>query len=123
MIALSREQRRGFRKRQADDIRSRADQPLDKCAGEALDRIAARLAAPFAARKISLDLVARQAFEPDPGLDQPSPRRADPVQRKARIHAMAAARQEVEARLRLVEGLAFRQEPQADSQPPYLPRA
>jgi len=73
MIAVAREQRRGFGERQADDIGIRADQPLDECAGEALNRIAAGLPAPFAAGEICLDFAARQALEPEARLDQPPP--------------------------------------------------
>ena len=72
MIAVASEQRRGFGERQADDIGIRADQPLDECAGEALNRIAAGLPAPFAAGEICLDFAARQALEPEARLDQPA---------------------------------------------------
>ncbi len=91
-------------------------QPLDEGAGKALDRVAAGLAAPLAARKIGVDLIGRQALEPEPGLDQPAPNRAAAGdQRKTRENPMTTAGQEIEAGLRLVARLALRQDAQADA--------
>ena len=78
MIAFAAEQRSRFGQRQADDVGVGADQPNCKRACKPLDRIAARLAAPFAARQIGFDLIPRQALESKPGLDQPAPDGAAP---------------------------------------------
>ena len=69
-IALAGEERHRLVERQADDVGVGADQPDDEAAGEALDGIAARLAAPFAGGEVAVDVLARQALEADPGLDQ-----------------------------------------------------
>src|SRR5690606_10192549 len=58
--ALARQQRRHLRERQADDIRVRADDLLHKAAGEALDRVAAGLAAPLARGDVALDVLRRE---------------------------------------------------------------
>ena len=73
-IAFAGEQRGGFGERKADDVGVRADEPLNESAGEALDRVTAGLAAPFAASEIGLELLARQALEPEARLDQAAPR-------------------------------------------------
>jgi hypothetical protein len=116
MIALAAEQRDRFGQRQADDVGVGADQPLDEGAGEALNRVAAGLAAPFAACQIGVDFTGRQALEPEPGLDHAAPYGSAPGdQRKASEDPMAPAGQEIEARLRLVARFAFRQDAQTDA--------
>src|SRR5208282_1948049 len=116
IIAFAGEQRRSFSERKADDVRVGADEPLNERAGEALDRITAGLAAPFAALEISLELAAGQALEPEARLDQAAPRRAARGdKRKAGVDAMGAAGEELEACLRFVSRFAFRQDPPADA--------
>ena len=60
-IALARQQRRGLVERQADDVGVGADDLDDEGAGDALHRIAAGLAAPFAGGEIGLDVLAPTA--------------------------------------------------------------
>ncbi len=69
-IALAGQQRHGLGERQADHIGVGAHQLHHEGAGKALDGIAAGLAAPFAGGEIGLDILARQALEAHPGLDQ-----------------------------------------------------
>ena len=73
VIAFAGKQRGCFAERQADDVGIGANEALDECACEALDRIAAGLAAPFAALEIGLELAAGQALQPKARLDQPPP--------------------------------------------------
>ena len=62
-------QSHGFIERQADDGGMRTRQHTDECLGAALDGIAAGLAAPFVAGDVAVDILARQAFETQLGLD------------------------------------------------------
>src|SRR3546814_9033048 len=57
------EQRAGFKDRQPDDIRMAARQKAHETFGTALDRIAAGLAHPLAARHIPVDLGLGEPFE------------------------------------------------------------
>ena len=61
----------GLVERQADDGGVGADEFDHEGAGEPLDRVAARLAAPFAGGEVALDLPRRQPLEAHAGLDQP----------------------------------------------------
>src|SRR5665213_4559682 len=88
-IALAAEQRHCLIKRQPDNIRVRADQLDDEGSSDALRRVAAGLAAPFAGGEIGLDILFRQALETHPRFDealaerflrrQPRNRRVDTV--------------------------------------------
>ena len=109
-IALAGKQRHGLVKRQPDDGRIRADQIDDKSAGQPLDRIAARLAAPFSGSEIGLDFGLREPLEPDPAFHQTAahgPLRGR--QGNAGKDTVRAARQKAQALQRLVRHFAFRQ--------------
>ena len=69
--AFAGKQRRSLGERQADDARIGAHQPDDESAREPLDRVTARLAAPFAAIEVGGQLVARKALEADACFDEP----------------------------------------------------
>src|ERR1700681_4838338 len=72
---LAAEQRHGFVERQADDVGIRADDLHQKGSGDALRRVAAGLAAPFARREIGFDVLVREALEAHPRLDVTLPER------------------------------------------------
>src|SRR5262249_10914229 len=92
------------------------DEPLNERAGEALDRISPGLAAPLAALQIGFELLARQALEPEPRLDQPpSHRAARGDKRKSGKDAMSAAGEKTQASLRFLGLFAFRQDAPADA--------
>ena len=95
--------------------RSRSSRTTN-AAGEALDGIAARLAAPFAAGEIGVDLLARQALEAHARLDQAPPQRR-PGRRpaRARYRPDARGRREAEAGFGLVADLAFGQDAPPDA--------
>ena len=116
-IALAGEQGGGFGERQADDRGVGADQAHHESAGEALDRVAPRFAAPFSRGEIGVDFLARQALEADARLHQPlagRPARRD--QRHRGVDAMRAPREKPQASGGLIRDFAFGQHaaPHAD---------
>src|SRR6202451_1606550 len=66
---LAAEQRHGLVERQADDIGIGADDLHQKSSGDALRRIAAGLAAPFAGSQIGFDVLVGETLEAHAGLD------------------------------------------------------
>src|SRR5437868_6963443 len=72
-IALAGEERGHFIEREADDVGVGAHDLDDEAAGDALRRVPAGLAAPFARGEIGFDIVLRQALEAHAGLDQALP--------------------------------------------------
>src|SRR5262245_66639085 len=69
-ITLAGQKRGHFVEWKADDVAVGAHDLDDEAPGDALRRIAAGLAAPFARGEISLDVVLRQALEAHARLDQ-----------------------------------------------------
>ncbi|EGE58634.1 hypothetical protein RHECNPAF_2940075 [Rhizobium etli CNPAF512] len=67
--AFAGQKHNGFIKRQADDIGVGADHLLHEGAGQALDAVGARLAAPLAGGQVVFDLEAGQPLEAHLGLD------------------------------------------------------
>src|ERR1700685_2487775 len=72
---LAAEQRHGLVERQADDIGIGADDLHQKSPSDALRRVAAGLAAPFARGEIGLDVLVGEALEAHPRLDVALPKR------------------------------------------------
>ena len=69
--ALAVEERHRLVERQPDHVGIGADELHHEGAGKALDGVAAGLAAPFAGGEVAVELVARQALEAHPRLDEP----------------------------------------------------
>src|SRR5687767_7026597 len=69
-IALAAQQAHRLVKRQPDHIAVGADQLDHEGAGNALDRVAAGLAAPFAGGEVGLDVLGGEPLEADPGFNQ-----------------------------------------------------
>ena len=87
-----------------------------KRAGEPLDGVAAGLAAPFAGGEVALDVLARQALEAHPRLDQPlADLAAWRDQAERRIDAVRAAGEQAQAGGRLVDQFGLRQDAPADA--------
>src|SRR5215510_14620472 len=69
-IVLAREEPGHFIEREADDVGVGADDLDDEAAGDALRRVTAGLAAPFARGEIGLDVVLRKPLEAHACLNQ-----------------------------------------------------
>src|SRR5579862_9053007 len=107
---LAAEQRHGLVERQADDIHQ-------KSSGDALRRIAAGLAAPFARREIGLDVLVGQALEAYPRLDVALPERLFRRHQAHRgVDTVIAAGEQPQALRRFVEQLRLRQNAPARSE-------
>src|SRR5262249_28667102 len=96
---------------QTNNIGIGADEFDDKAAGDALHRIATRLATPFAGREIGLDVVRRESLEAHASLNQALTEtflRRD--QTNTGINPMIAAREQTQTLRRLVQHIGLWQD-------------
>src|SRR5579871_5788208 len=114
-IAFAAEEGRRLVERQPDDVGKRADDLDNKASGDALRRVAAGLAAPFAGGEIGLNVLLGQPLEAYAGLHVSLAKRLlGRHQTHRRVNTMIAPGQKPQTLCRLVEQLGLRQDATAD---------